>query len=673
MKKFSILLVLSLLVKYSCAQSKDLPHQWIFQNIQHLLETQGTVLDPADIEISINDWLNEPLLLNKASAFELAKFFFLNPQQVKNLGKHLEKFGPFLDKYELQSIEGFDEQTAQLLSYFVQIEERKAIDYYSLAEILENGKQEVIIGCEQAFQESKGFQNPKQFVGSNQRIALRYRFALANKLYFGFSAEKDAGEKWGLFGDFQGFHLLYKGHGLLQTLAIGDYQANFGKGLNIGSAMFNGKSALVFQNQYLNEGIRPYRSLNESGFFRGVALAFKKKHFTLNLMGSLLPQTAGLQFDSLLQEEKFGSIVASGLHRTNAELAKKNSLINSYFGIHGMYQKRKLQIGLSYSKQENISSQNIENGLKNWQYPFINCHWGLAANYYLQNILLGTEFSVMENGAKAIFASILIPLHAKLDAMFIGRNYEKGYENNYGNAWSASSSIGNETGNYLAFSFRPKKYHQIDFYYDIFKSSGPSYQAAYAKVSYDYFVHYTWMQSKTFQIELRLRQLETEKNTPLETSQVKTMAPETRSQFRFQVNFSINKNLTYQLRAEKILAQKTVGLKYEGQLIFHDINFHPKGEKFSLHARFCLFQVADFSARLYMQESDVMYNYAQSLINGNGYRTYLIVGYRLFKNALLQLKIGQSYLPEKTEIGSGIDQTKGPFQGEGKIQFYYKW
>lgn len=654
-------------------QNTEIPKKWIKEQVVNLCENQSMSIDQSDLEMTMQEWLENPLKLNKASIFDLNKFIFLSPIQKANMLKHINTYGPFLDKYELQAIDGFDEKTAQLLSYFISIENRNAIDYYSLKEILAHGNNELLLGTDKNFQSSKGFDAPQQFVGSNQRLAMRYRFALANKLYFGCSFEKDAGEKWGTIGDFQGFHLVYKGKGLLQTLAIGDYQANFGKGLSIGSSMFNGKSSLIFQNQYLNEGIRAYRSLNESGFFRGIAIGLKKNNFNFNLMLSILPQSALVEYDSLMLEDKIGSIIANGLHRTQLELAKKNSVLKTFLGLQINYQKKKLQLGASYNKQENIANYNLNSDLKNWQNPFLNSHFGLSANYYLKNILLGAEFSYMENGAQGIIANSLIPLHGKLDAMLIYRNYSKGFKNNYGNVWSANSGIGDENGTYLAFSYRPKKYHQIDFYSDVFRTNGPSYQSAYANLSNDYFVHYTWQQSKTFQIEMRFRQQETEKNLPSEMSRTKTMAAEIRSQFRFQANYSINKAWTYQFRAEKIIAQKPDGIKYAGQLIFHDLNYHPKGEKISLHARFCLFQIEDFSARIYMQEGDVIYNYAQTQLNGNGFRTYLIAGYRIGKKTQLQIKIAQTYLPEKLEIGSGLDQTKGPFQSEGKIQLFMKF
>ncbi len=671
--RFLFLIQLSLITQLLFSQNIDVPKKWIKEQVVILCENQSMAIDQSDLEMNMNEWLENPLILNKTDFFEINKFLFLNQNQKANLLQHLKKYGPFLDQYELQAIEGFDEKTAQLLSYFVIIDERNGIDYYSLKEILKNGKNELILGLDQNFQKSKGYEAPEQFVGSNQRIALRYRFALANKLYFGCSFEKDAGESWGTIGDFQGFHFVYKGKGLLQTLALGDYQANFGKGLSIGSSMFNGKSALVFQNQYLNEGIKAYRSLNESGFFRGIAIGLKKNHFNFHVMASLLPQSALVKYDSLLQEDKIGNIIASGLHRTQLEIAKKNSVYKTFFGIQITYQKKKLQLGASYNKQENSSNSKLESDFKNWQNPILNSHLGLSGNYYLNNILIGTELSFMGNGEQGIIANALIPLNAKLDAMCIHRNFSKAFENNYGNVWSANSSIGNEKGTYMAFSYRPKKYHQIDFYTDVFKTSGPSYQAAYANLSKDYFVHYTWQQSKTFQIEMRYRQQETEKNIPSEMSKTKILVPETRSQFRFQANYSINKAWTYQFRAEKIIAQKTDGIKYAGQLIFHDLNYHPKGEKMSLHARFCIFQIEDFCARIYMQEGDVIYNYAQTQLNGNGYRTYLIAGYRIGKKTQLQIKIAQTYLPEKLEIGSGLDQTKGPFQSEGKIQLFMKF
>jgi len=87
--------------------------------------------------------------------------------------------------------------------------------------------------------------------------------------------EKDAGEqfsfepkkrKWG--ADFTSFHFLLKSKSRFETIAIGDYQMQFGQGLIMGAGFNPGKgSETITTIRRSNTGVLPYSSVLESVFF----------------------------------------------------------------------------------------------------------------------------------------------------------------------------------------------------------------------------------------------------------------------------------------------------------------------------------------------------------------------------------------------------------------------
>ena len=87
-----------------------------------------------------------------------------------------------------------------------------------------------------------------RYLGSPDKLLLRYRVSRAKDFSLGITAEKDAGEplawqpgqrRYG--ADFVSAHFVVQERGRLKTLALGDYQLQFGQGLLLSSGLQVGK------------------------------------------------------------------------------------------------------------------------------------------------------------------------------------------------------------------------------------------------------------------------------------------------------------------------------------------------------------------------------------------------------------------------------------------------
>jgi len=663
MKLFKLLMLFLIPISLYAQQETE---KWLEEAMARIQENQLIGSDQTDLELDLKDWLKNPISLNKMNATDLNKLFFLTQNQVIGILRHREKYGPFLSIYELMAVNELDVPTAKMLAKFVSVEDRLSGDYESPTKWLRNGQHEVLI---QEAREFLGAGEPIKkdpFVGSPDHFSLRYRFAYKTKLYMGIGLEKDPGERWGNYGDFQTFHI---GNGLLKTLALGDFHANFGSGLNVGTSLFNGKSALVFQTSYLQSGFKPSRSFNEAGYMRGLGITIQKNKISGSFWLSASPLSATLTADSLGVFDQISSILSSGYHRTSSELAKRKSIFQENIGINVKYESSKLGAGYIFQKQEKIakeyfgSNQNID-ALMNLG---TNSHMGIYGHYLFRNIQTHIELSTQNFQQRAIQAKAIVPIHSKLDGLILYRNYGSGFENSFGNGWSAQSNLGNEKGCYFAFIYKPKKGHTWNLYADVFRNTSAAYQKIIPAKSTDYLITYLWSPSKTFNAEFRMRAQETEKNYSPENIPTIVLELHKKKQYRMQINYLFHANWNYIFRIEWIDYKKVLNGKSSGILVYHDINYHPK-KNWHLRGRISFFDVSNYDARLYMQESDLPYSFASTMLMNKGYYYYLLGSVKINKQIDFHLKVSHFSSREMGEKLSTLVVEKF----EIKLQLRYK-
>ncbi|MEJ7658596.1 MAG: hypothetical protein WKG07_02660 [Hymenobacter sp.] len=178
--------------------------------------------------------------------------------QVAALLAHRAATGPLLSVYELQAVPGWDVRTIERIAPFVTVAGLSANAARGpLWQRIKNEENNaVLLRYERVLQKRKGYapadtfqgRPTQRYLGSPDAVALRYRVSHAHDFSLGFTAEKDAGEPvaWRpgqrQFGpDFLSAHIVIYEQGRLKTLALGDYQLQFGQGLLLSSGLTAGK------------------------------------------------------------------------------------------------------------------------------------------------------------------------------------------------------------------------------------------------------------------------------------------------------------------------------------------------------------------------------------------------------------------------------------------------
>ena len=121
---------------------RDLIEQRVATVAEQLGENSDVDLTALTEELM--DRLSDPIDLNHTNADELASLHLLSDLQVNAILDHIRQFGKYLSIYELQTVDGMDLATLELLRPFVTVG-TEGSSRTSLKEMLANGKSELLL------------------------------------------------------------------------------------------------------------------------------------------------------------------------------------------------------------------------------------------------------------------------------------------------------------------------------------------------------------------------------------------------------------------------------------------------------------------------------------------------------------------------------------------------
>lgn len=677
MKRGGLIILLMLALTFACfaQQKRESGEKIIADLMERWIENEESTVDYTDLQDQLEYFLKHKINLNKTNRFELEQLQLLDDASISAILRHRELFGDYVTVYELQTIEQISERTLYYLFYFVTTESDIFDDRTSLLNRLRAGKQEVMLLYDRDLEDRKGYSlnaNGSVYEGAPFRQVVRYRFASGNKLMFGFAAEKDAGEpmKAAQGGyDFYSGHLMVRNWGRIEALALGDYQVSFGQGLTFGSGMAPRKSAYVLNVRRNFQTIRPYRSLNESGFLRGAALTYKLGKTSCTVFGSYKQVTVSLA-QTADGAVGFSSVQQSGLHRTATERANKNDVHESVAGVHFSYQQQQLKVGVTgavvHFDKLMIASPQLFKVFDKSQQTFANI--GFDYEYQWRNIQLFGEAARSNNGGLALLSGLTASLHATLDMVCLYRNYGSAYQSIYNNTFGEYGDGRNEIGMYTGLSFKPTKRWVLNLYVDVYRSPWLRYLVDAPSRGTDYLAEIQYNPSKQTQLYVRYHNEIKYANVADAALKVDFPDANEREQIRFHARYPMSDHLTGNSRLEWVVFTNAMGLEQHGSIIFQDIQYSSKQQRVSFSGRVALFSVDDYSARVYANESDVLYQYSVPMYQNSGIRLLGVVHVRVNRHLDCWLKCSRTEYSNVQQIGSGLDQIDGNTLTDIRVQ-----
>lgn len=671
---------------YSQSKSEE-KNEIIEQRIEYIGGDNESI-DYSTLFDNLYYYYDHPVNLNNVKQIDvLLELGLLSEIQVVNLKKHIETNGKLMSVYELQSVEMFDLQTIRSILPFSMVSSELFSPNVSFKEIMKNSSNELYIRNIRDLQEKKGYsakenEDDTRYLGSPDKLFVRYRFRYLNKISVGITAEKDQGEEFFKGNQKQGFdyysaHFFVKDFGRLKALALGDYHFQVGQGLTLWSGLAFGKSVDISTVKRNQVGIRQYASADENNFLRGGAATFaisERMHLSAFYSRKRLDANITDTLDNVTNEVAFSSLQNSGFHRTKSEFENKDAILETHFGGRMEYIGSALKIGatgfasryggefdrkLSFYNQFEFSSNQ-------------NFVAGIDYNYVFRNFNFFGEFSRSQNGGMAYVNGVLVSLDPRLSFTFLHRNYGRDYQNLLSNGLAESSNSWNEKGMFMGVEAKLNKSFTLTGSMDFFTFPWMRFQS-YSPNSggREFITQLSYRKSRNFTAYVRYRKQERQVNDNQSEHVIYPLTNESRTNYRLNVSMKITDYLSLRNRVEVTEYTKGSTESEFGFLAYQDVVFKPKSKSYSFTARYALFDAESFNARIYAYENDVLYYFYIPAYYRVGSRFYLTARYKYRKKFDFWIRYGVwNYRNEETLL-SGLEEIQGNVRSDLKVVFRY--
>ncbi|MCU0442046.1 MAG: helix-hairpin-helix domain-containing protein [Bacteroidia bacterium] len=642
--------------------------------LERYIENTEATVDYTDLQDQLSYFMQYKLDLNSATQSDWKQLFWLSDQVIGALLKHRELYGDFLSVYELQAVENIDERTVYYLSFFVETANDRNTKYTLLRERFYTGKHHLIVTYDRDLQQAKGYQTANGFLGPSYRQVTRYRYQHPGGMSYGFTGEKDAGEIWfnsaqKVLYDFQSAHLYVQQWRNWKHIAIGDYQVSTGQGLTFASGLAPRKSAYVLDVQRSFQTVRPYRSVNENDFLRGMAATYAWRKAALTSWVSHKRMTTNRSQGYPFTESTFSSIQTSGLHRTLNEWDNRKNVWETIVGMHAVRSYKMGTIGFTAThsrydaRMEPATAAYQRYAFRGNQLSNAGIHW----NYIRSRIQFFGECAVNQYLATAVIAGANITLHQKLSLVSVLRNYSKQYTAIYAQPFGEYSDGRNEKGWYTGCMIGLNKRWALNLYMDLYQSPWLRYAISAPSRGSDFLAECQWNRNKNTQVYFRLRNETSMRNASLLNEQMQFVTTVARTQWRIHATYALSPVWQGKSRMECSRYEQQ-SAKYTGVLVFQDLQYTARTSGFSFAARMALFTIDDYQARIYAAEQDVLFQYAVPAFQGNGVRYYALIHYRASRKIDCWLKTSITKYYQQEAVGSGLTQVKGQSLADIRLQ-----
>lgn len=620
--------------------------------------------ESVDMELLLEqlDELNQnPVPIYPVEMNEYNRLFWLSSFQILSLAEYVQAHGPPVSVYELAYIPGFNLSLVRTLTPFVTFTEQKRPGSPDASNVV---RQRVVAGYQRLLETQKGYSLPgSSFLGSPDKWYLRYQVQKGTAFTFGFLSEKDPGEPFFRRSNPKGFDF-YSGYGmwqpdgLVKTVVIGDFKADFGSGLVLSSARSFGKASMISRPARVPYGLRGYSSSSESGFFRGAGVVLQSGRLEVSLFASHQDRDAVMSEDGDIGVR---SMVLSGLHATSTDLQHRNMLTEQDAGLNISWQTDRLRVavtglGIRYSLP-------LLRGAEPYQlYEFSGKEalmGSVGYTYVSGQWLAFGEQSLSQSGACAWLHGLQIRLGSSAHATVAYRYYAPSYYAPYSNTLSEGSATSNERGWFMGCAFPLGKRWTVTLYSDFY--------------SFPWFRSNVSAPSQGYEFLLRMEYVFTRQSSiSWQWREEYKMTNGTTSAWRLLLVHEIVKGVRSRSQLECKYFRKT-GVLSRGFYFGQDISVKHRIVPLDWTFRLAVFDTYDYDSRIYAYENDMLYAFTVPAFFDRGIRAYIQVKYSPHRNCDVRIKWSRTVYPDKETIGSGLGAINKNTRTEIRVQLLFRF
>ncbi|MFT3933328.1 MAG: helix-hairpin-helix domain-containing protein [Chitinophagaceae bacterium] len=658
------------------------------QQLENMAETtETTPVDDSYLQ-QLAFYKKHPLNINTATKDELAEFNLLTDPQIEQLLQYRSLLGKLITIYELQAVPGWDIVTIKNLLPFIEVaDDSRLIE--RLKTRWKGGDKIFILRYGRVLEKSKGYDIPvdsgkNYYLGSRDKIFLRYKYNYKNLLQWGILADKDAGEQFFRGAqrqgfDFYSFHLFARKLGVIQSFALGDFTVNLGQGLLQWQSLAFKKNADITAIKRQGPVLRPYNSAGEYNFHRGVGITLQKGKWQTTLFGSYRKISANINADSILDDGIASSFLASGYHRTAAENADRNNLAQLAAGGNVQYRQSNWHIGVNgiyYHFSKPIQKEAMPYNLFALQGNTLT-NTSIDYSYTWRNIHLFGEWATDNHMHTAILNGMLLSVASNVALSIVHRKISRAYASVNANAFTENTYPLNENGLYAGLLLNPGAGLRIDAYADLFQFPWLKYRVDAPSAGKDFLIQLTYTPNKQVEVYARYKSESKMINYTNDSSVTSIVELVPKQNLRIQTAIELNKQVSLQNRVEIVWYDKGRADAGQGFLAYMEASYKYQPLHWQGNLRLQYFETDGYNERIYAYEKDLPYNFSIPFFYDKGLRYYFnmlwdassfISGKRKHGKISLGLRWAQTVYATKSVIGSGLDVINGNKQTEVKLQ-----
>ena len=673
--------------------------------------------DPTELLELIEDLAENPLDVNAATAAELATVPSLSPFAAEAIVR-ARIAQPFRSLPELQALDEIDADTYLAARPYLTIGPRLAVGAAaaprfpavpSLGQVLGGLRVRTTQRFQRRLDTQAGFRGPdstRTFLGSPERLYTRIQAQYRRQVSVNLTLEKDPGEAFRFDGETNTYGYDYlSGHaaildvGRIEALVLGDFVAEYGQGLALWRASGFGKGPDATRGPVRRgRGIRPYGSVDENNFFRGAALAvsitpdvsasvFASRRF---LDASILePDSTDLSDPDLPPDAVTGplatSLNATGLHRTESELARKDALGETLVGggVEGNLTTRQFALRGGVVGYAAAFDAPLDGGdrpdelfdLQGDQFTTLSAYADLTT----RTVTAFGEASRSPDGAFGAVGGLGYELGGGAEVLAVGRSYPADFRTLHGYPFGERNGAGeNEQGLYLGLKLKPSRDWTVNTYFDQYRFPFLRFGTSRPSTGSEALVFVEHRPRRWIRLYVQgrteTREIGIDVDNTVPGSAVGGLANQTRQTLRVQGEWSANRELRFRARVEGVRyldpdpAQDT----QTGALVFQDVRYQLL-DWLRADARVTFFRTDGFDSRLYAFENDLTGVFAIPALSGRGTRAYVLLNASPVQDLSIQAKIAATFLRGVRQISSGASAIEGDRVRDLGLQVRYKF
>lgn len=658
-------LLLLLLTCQTVLAQVEMPEEWV-RTLEIWAEEEESSFSVEELSEFYGQMTIQPIQINDTITRPLKALFFITPQQEENLLAYIRLHGELRSIGELVLINGFDTNTVELLRPIITFEHPSEVSSLRLRDILRHGHHHIVMGANTTFERARGYRE-EIYEGDPYRLYMRYQFHYSDRVQLLLAADKDPGEA--LFAksqpqgfDFYNFYLMVNQMGPVKRAIVGRYRLQFGQGLTFwsGFAPYSGINTTIYRHA---QGIRPASSFAEYDYQQGGAVTL-----------GIAPHIEATAFYSYVNRDgSEQSLTTSGYHRYVTELAKKDALSEQLFGAHLAYRSTFAEIGVTACRTLlSISITPADHIYNAFSFEGSSLsNFGIDGALRIHRLLLFGELSMSSNLRFAGIAGLEFQMSNDHRFSAYYRDYAADYWNLHASGLGQGSTQ-NEQG--LCFIWQSRLPWKITMLAsaDLFRFPWMRYNSYAPSDGHECRVQLSRPIARNTTLTVMFRSKENGRNASGETLQTYTQERTYRRQLQGNLQWT-HQGWQLVTRIGYAWAGGELSQNSEGLLLYQDIRYKPEKLPLSIAARFALFDIDDYDARMYAIESDFLYEYSSSLLMYQGLRTYLLVKYDITPDLSIGAKYGITQYANRNTVGSGYEQIPESHKQTLKVQIRWKF